>query len=102
MCDAVDTFSVKIPRVGVVRAATVAALGDAAWDAVHGNNASGESFGCSVVGSGWPVKQDGRAIGTLRYNGRFDATPVTSLPGYEKPRHWYDANTNGFTDADAS
>lgn len=67
------TFSVKIPRVGRVIAATIEALGDAAWDAVHGNNPKGRSFGCSEVGSGWPVEQDGKRIGSLRYNGKFDA-----------------------------
>jgi hypothetical protein len=67
-------FSVKIPKVGTVSAQSLDALGNAAWDAVHtAPNGYGTGFGASEVGSGWPVKCDGVKIGTLRYNGRFDA-----------------------------
>ena len=67
-------YSVKIPKVGKVTAATIEALGEAAWTAVHtAPNKSGTGYGCSEVGSGWPVKNDAVVIGTLRYNGRFDA-----------------------------
>lgn len=71
-----QTFSVKIPKVGIVTAATLEALGNAAWDAVH--SAGNGGYGCSEVGSGWPVKQDGVLVGTLRYNGRFDAALNTT------------------------
>ena len=67
-------YSVKIPKVGKVMAATLEALGDAAWTAVHtAPNGYGTGYGCSEVGSDWPVTCDGARIGSLRYNGRFDA-----------------------------
>jgi hypothetical protein len=66
-------YSVKIPKVGTVTSPTVEELGEAAWTAVHGGNKYGEFYGCSQVGSGWPVKLNGALIGTMRYNGRFDA-----------------------------
>jgi hypothetical protein len=92
-------FTVKIPKVGTVTADTIPALGEAAWTAVHGGNKRGEFYGCSQVGSGWPVKQGNRLIGTMRYNGRFDPT---DLPGHDRPPHWFEANTNGFSDVDAA
>jgi hypothetical protein len=66
-------FTVKIPKVGIVRAASIPALGEAAWTAVHGGNKDREYYGCSDVGTGWPVKEGNTHIGTMRYNGRFDA-----------------------------
>ena len=66
-------YSVKIPKVGIVEAATLADLGNAAWDRVHGQNPDHYCYGCSEVGSGWTIKQDGKKIGTMRYNGIFDA-----------------------------
>jgi len=67
-------FTVKIPKVGTVSADTLPALGEAAWTAVHGGaDGSGQSYGVSQVGSGWPVTDGARKIGTMRYNGRFDA-----------------------------
>jgi hypothetical protein len=67
-------FTVKIPKVGKVSADSIQALGDAAWTAVHtAPNGYGTGYGASEVGSGWPVTHDGKKVGTLRYNGRFDA-----------------------------
>ena len=67
-------LTVKIPKVGTLTASSIEALGNAAWDAVHtAPNGYSTGFGCSEVGSNWPVKCDGVKIGTLRYNGRFDA-----------------------------
>jgi hypothetical protein len=69
-----EMFSVKIPKVGVVKAGTLETLGEAAWKAVHtAGNGCGWGYGCSEVGSDWPVKEGAKLIGTLRYNGRFDA-----------------------------
>ena len=69
-----EMFIVKIPKVGKVTAPSIEELGEAAWTAVHtAPNGCGTGYGCSEVGSGWPVTCDGSLIGTLRYNGRFDA-----------------------------
>jgi hypothetical protein len=89
-------FTVKIPKVGIVRAASIEALAEAAWKAVHGGNSQREYYGCSDVGTGWPVKDGNRLIGTMRYNGRFDPT---DLPGHPPKRDWFeDASRRGFTD----
>ena len=67
-------FTVKIPKVGKVSSESVEALGEAAWSAVHNApNGYGTGYGCSEVGSAWPVTCDGKKVGTMRYNGRFDA-----------------------------
>ena len=71
-------YTVKIPKVGTVKADTLEALGDAAWKQVHGGNARGEFYGASQVGSKWPVNQDGARIGDLSYNGRFWPAAVAS------------------------
>jgi hypothetical protein len=69
-----DEFSVEIPKVGTIKAESLEELGDNAWDAVHSaDNGLGVGYGVSDVGSNWPVKKNGVLIGTLRYNGRFDA-----------------------------
>lgn len=73
-------FTVKIPKVGIVTADTIEALGEAAWRQVHGGNREREYYGCSDVGTDWPVREGNRLIGTLRYNGKFDRTPETVAP----------------------
>jgi hypothetical protein len=70
---------VKIPKVGVISAATLETLGDAAWNAVHNApNGYGTGYGCSEVGSGWPVSENGVIIGKMSYNGRFWPNAVAS------------------------
>ncbi len=66
-------YTVQIPKVGTVTAATLEALGEAAWTQVHGGNPQREYYGASDVGARWPVKDGSRTVGTLRYNGKFDA-----------------------------
>jgi hypothetical protein len=72
-----DKFSVEIPKVGTVKAESLEELGDNAWDAVHmAPNSTGYGYGASEIGSGWPVKRNGKPIGTMRYNGKFDAQEI--------------------------
>lgn len=90
-------FTVAIPIVGTVSAPTLDDLSDAAWTAVHNApNGSGTGYGASEIGSRWPVARNGVAIGTMRYNGRFDAaaeaTPVPAPsvpPAGHTPGPWF-------------
>ena len=61
-------FSVKIPKIGTISADSTEALGEAVWTACHCGLVQ---YGASQIGSRWPVKQDGKTVGALSYNGRF-------------------------------
>ena len=72
-------LKVKIPKVGVISAATMESLSDAAWKAVHNApNGCGTGYGASEVGSNWPVSENGVIIGRMSYNGRFWPNAVLS------------------------
>lgn len=56
--------SVKIPVLGVVRAATVEQLSRKVRRKIIAEN-----LGASNVGSDWPILEGGEEIARLRYNG---------------------------------
>jgi hypothetical protein len=61
-------MQVKIPKVGTVIADSVDDLIARVREAIDDNG-----YGASDVGSRWAIKSHGATIGTLSYNGRFEA-----------------------------
>jgi hypothetical protein len=60
-------MQVKIPKIGTVIADNVSDLISRVRAAIDEN-----SFGASDVGARWVVKDAGKKVGMLSYNGRFE------------------------------